>query len=308
MFYRPAFIGAVFAALLASPAVNAQTLFRAYHASTGNDANPCTVTAPCRLLPRALTVVADGGEIWMLDSANYNTAPVVIAKSVTVLAVPGAVGSVLASGGDAISVNAPGAKVSLRNLVILRGLAGGNSGVVVVTGDRLLVEGCLISGLTSGAGISVGANSRLRVIDSIVRDNSSGIIVEAGATAEIAGTTIVGNTNYGLFVTALGGTTTASVTDTIVSQNAYGAYALANGGNTRLYASRVTASKNTAFGIVSESQSGTSVVSIGGSVVTANPSGLVQSGAGAIMRTLGDNHVAGNTIDVTGTLTPLAPR
>jgi hypothetical protein len=57
---------------------------------------------------------ADGGEIWMLDSANYNTGPVAITKSVTILAVPGALGSVLATGGNAIDIATAGVKVALR--------------------------------------------------------------------------------------------------------------------------------------------------------------------------------------------------
>jgi hypothetical protein len=35
---------------------------------------PVHAAAPCRLLPAALAAVASGGEVWMLDSANYNTA------------------------------------------------------------------------------------------------------------------------------------------------------------------------------------------------------------------------------------------
>ena len=62
-------------AMLACSAVQAQ-LFRAYLSVNGNDANPCTLQLPCRLLPAALTAVNAGGDIWMLDSANYNTAPV----------------------------------------------------------------------------------------------------------------------------------------------------------------------------------------------------------------------------------------
>ncbi len=89
---------AFLAAVLLSAAAHAQ-LFRAYLSSTGNDANPCTLPQPCRLLPAALTAVASGGEIWMLDSANYNSSTVTIGKSVSILAVPGAVGSVVASAG-----------------------------------------------------------------------------------------------------------------------------------------------------------------------------------------------------------------
>ena len=68
-------------ALLACGTAQAQ-LFRAYLAADGLDSNPCTLPAPCRLLPAALAAVADGGEIWLLDSANYNTGTVSIAKSV----------------------------------------------------------------------------------------------------------------------------------------------------------------------------------------------------------------------------------
>jgi len=91
----PALVVALASLLLLSPAAHAQ-IFRAYVASYGNDANPCTVNAPCRLVPAALNAVASGGEIWMLDSANFNTATVDINKSVSVLAIPGQVGSIVA--------------------------------------------------------------------------------------------------------------------------------------------------------------------------------------------------------------------
>jgi hypothetical protein len=109
---------AVAAALLLPAAAHAQ-LFRSYLARGGNDANPCTLPDPCRLLPAALAAVADGGEVWMLDSANYNATTVNVAKSVTILAVPGALGSVVAASGPAISIATAGVKVALRNLVIV---------------------------------------------------------------------------------------------------------------------------------------------------------------------------------------------
>src|SRR5690606_11129227 len=70
---------AALAALLCLP-LSSHAIFRAYLASTGSDANPCTLQQPCRLLPRALSVVDEGGEIWMMDSANYNTTTVEIGK------------------------------------------------------------------------------------------------------------------------------------------------------------------------------------------------------------------------------------
>lgn len=115
---------AIVALLGASGAAHAQGLFRAYLSSTGSDANACTVAAPCRLLPAALTAVANGGEIWILNSANYNTAPVAITKSVSILAIPGVVGSLIATGASsALDIDTPGVRVALRNLVILSSTA-----------------------------------------------------------------------------------------------------------------------------------------------------------------------------------------
>src|SRR4051812_43974056 len=87
----------ILALIVAMPA-QAQA-FRAYLSSAGSDANPCTVAAPCRLLPAALNAVADGGEIWILDSANYNSGNVQVVKSVSIMAIPGKVGSFVAVGG-----------------------------------------------------------------------------------------------------------------------------------------------------------------------------------------------------------------
>jgi hypothetical protein len=126
---------ACIATLLACTAAHAQ-LFRAYLDPSGNDANPCTLQQPCRLLPAALTAVASGGEIWLLDSANYNTATVNVAKSVTILAVPGAVGSVVAAGGVAIAIATADVHVALRNLVIVPLPGGGDTGGLSMTNGR----------------------------------------------------------------------------------------------------------------------------------------------------------------------------
>jgi hypothetical protein len=138
-----------------SPAAHAVGLFRAYVASTGSDRNPCTLPSPCRLLPAAINATMDGGEVWMLDSANYNTGTVAITKSVSVLAVPGAVGSLVGNGCNAIEIVTPGVTVNLRNLVL-----------------RAIV-------LNSDYAIRIGAaNVALTVQDSQITGFSEGIIVE----------------------------------------------------------------------------------------------------------------------------------
>src|SRR6516162_7748613 len=123
------------AAILIGAPADAAGVFRAYLSSKGNDANPCSVTAPCRLVPAALLAVADGGEIWMLDSANYNTATVIVSKSVTILAIPGAVGSFVSTGGGpAITVPIAGKALTLRNVMVVP-LPGGGGGDGVFVGN-----------------------------------------------------------------------------------------------------------------------------------------------------------------------------
>jgi hypothetical protein len=180
------------ALLLFSGGAQAQ-LFRAYVSSAGNDGSPCTLPQPCRLLPRALTVVADGGEIWMLDSANYNTAPVNIAKSVTILAVPGALGSVLATGGDAIVISTAAVKVALRNLVIVpQPGAGGANGINMSAGSSLTVDNCLVANLPA-FGIVVNTAAVVRITDSTIRDNAfHGMYLLGGARATVTRATISG--------------------------------------------------------------------------------------------------------------------
>ena len=112
--------------LLLSAAAHAQA-FRTYLSAGGNDANPCSLIAPCRLLPAAIATVIDGGEVWIIDSANYNSGPVDVNKSVTILAIPGALGSVVALGGNAINIATAGVKVALRNLVIVPYVGGYDS-------------------------------------------------------------------------------------------------------------------------------------------------------------------------------------
>jgi oligopeptide/dipeptide ABC transporter ATP-binding protein len=104
------------------------------------------------LLPAALAAVADGGQVWILDSANYNVAPVSITKSVTILAVPGAIGSLVATAGNAIDINTAGVKVVLRNLLIgpLPG-GGGVDGIHMLAGSALTVENCVIGNMPTRA-------------------------------------------------------------------------------------------------------------------------------------------------------------
>jgi hypothetical protein len=257
------------AALLTSLAAHGQ-LFRAYVSSAGNDANTCSLPAPCRLLPAALAAVGDGGEIWMLDSANYNTSTVTVTKSVSILAVPGVVGSVVATGGgSAISVNAPGKTVSLRNLVVVA-LGAGTVGVDFAAGTMLNVNDCQISGM-SAAGINANASnsSALNVRDTIVRDSTNNINIGTNITATIDHVQVTGGT-YGVFVS---GSSIVTVVNSNLSGMIDGALSYAIGGNQiRLLVERTVISGVSNYGILSSTGgagSSSVVVSRGNSIIEA---------------------------------------
>jgi hypothetical protein len=300
---------ALVAALLISATANAQ-LFRAYLAPSpaGNDANPCTLPAPCRLLPAALAAVADGGEIWMLDSANYNTATVNITKSVSILAIPGAVGSVVAVGGPAISITAPGLRVALRNLVIVPLPASGAVNGINVTGtSSLTIEESLIANLPYSGIYAVGTGT-VRIANTIIRNNGQyAVWAQNGMTVSIAGTKMLGNDMGGVLANGLAAstTTTAIVSDSVIVGGSEGifAYAAVAGAVAKVFVTRCTV-EGTFYGLDSETGgAGSALVSVGASMITNNNSAWYQSGTGSVIESSGNNQMRGN-VGSTGVLTP----
>ena len=304
-------------------------IFRAYLSPAGSDANPCTLVAPCRLLPAALAAVADGGEIWMLDSANYNTAPVNITKSVTILAVPGALGSVVAAGGNAINIATTGVKVALRNLVIVPLLGGGgNGGIYMSAGASLTIEDCLIANMP-GTGINVATSASVRITDTTIRGNSGyGLQLQNGARATVTKATISGNSNWGVFVfgNAASTTTTTDIASSTADGNLIGVYAWSTSasGVVKVSVRDSHVVRNANSGVVAQSDSGAAVTlsasdnvisnnSIGiaatsagskiwasGNTVSDNGTGL--SNSGGLFESAGNNAVRNNGVNATGTI------
>src|SRR5438105_182520 len=99
---------------LGSGAAQAQAS-RTWVSGLGNDANPCSRTAPCKTFAGAISKTAAGGEIDALDPGGFGA--VTITKSITIDGGGGQVASVLVAGTNAIVVAAGATdKVILRNL------------------------------------------------------------------------------------------------------------------------------------------------------------------------------------------------
>ena len=101
--------------LPASPAQAQAT--RTWVSGVGDDANPCSRTAPCKTFAGAISKTAAGGEINAIDPAGYGA--VTITKAITIDGGGGQVASVLVSGTNGIVVAAgPSDTVILRNIRI----------------------------------------------------------------------------------------------------------------------------------------------------------------------------------------------
>src|SRR5919106_5414577 len=86
---------------------------RTWVSGVGDDANPCSRTAPCKTFAGAISKTAAGGFINVLDAGGFGA--VTITKSITIDG-DGAHAGMLVSGTNAININGDGIVVTLRNL------------------------------------------------------------------------------------------------------------------------------------------------------------------------------------------------
>jgi hypothetical protein len=273
-------------------------LFRAYISLNGNDANPCTLQQPCRLLPAALAAINDGGEIWMLDSANYNTSPVGITKSVTILAIPGALGSVVASGGDAIDIAAANVRVTLRNLVVLNFSAGAH-GINFSNGGRLAVEECEIYGIPQDAIHVTATGSGLVVKNTAIHNvGGAGVFiagsVSAGVTAALEHVSLFSD-NTGV---AIASSASVTLNDSLINNTNTGVSASeAGGGGTRMTINNtVIRASTTGITLTSPTASDVVRLTLSRSTLAHNPLGIdVQSATGDAKAVLDGNVIQNNT-------------
>ncbi|HEX2802624.1 MAG TPA: hypothetical protein VHN55_01385, partial [Sphingomicrobium sp.] len=165
---------------------------RTWVSGVGDDANPCSRTAPCKTFAGAISKTASNGEINCLDPGGFGA--VTITKSITIDCT-GTLGSILNSGVNGVIVNdgstgAPNTiEVMLRGLTIDGGGSlGGLNGIRFLSGRSLVVEDLFIQNQTGGSGISLqpGGTAEFYAENVTVTDGATGILVQpTGATGTI---------------------------------------------------------------------------------------------------------------------------
>src|ERR1051325_1964618 len=194
--------GAIVAAMLSVAPASAQAT-RTWVSGVGDDANPCSRTAPCKTFAGAISKTAGGGEINVLDPGGFGG--VTITKSITIRSTFEA--GVLVSGTNAIVISA-----GVNDQVILQGLdiEGLGTGLngITVTGNikRVYVDKCWINNFTqSGINMaSPNSGARLLVTNSMITKTATGVTVAGTANIGSLVDTVLDNSTTALAVNGAG--------------------------------------------------------------------------------------------------------
>jgi hypothetical protein len=174
-------------ALHAAPA-HAQVT-RTFVSGMGNDANPCTLAAPCRTMQGAFNLTAAGGEINVLDAAGYGALGITHAISIQghgwASMSPGTGTGELTELGPGVITIVAGAsdKISLRGLILEGFGIGHANGILFRTGAALDVQDSVIHNFTNNGIFFSASTGALHVSNTEITANTIGINGQADASA-----------------------------------------------------------------------------------------------------------------------------
>jgi parallel beta helix pectate lyase-like protein len=304
--------------LVASGSVFAQAT-RTWVSGVGDDANPCSRTAPCKTWAGAISKTAASGIINCIDAGAYGA--VTITKSITI-SCEDVEAAALASSTNGVVISGAGIDVVLRGLYIDGSpiTSPGLNGIRFLQGASLIVEDCNIrdfKGLApNGSGIVIANTSlvaKVDIINSHVTGNGAGTY---GAGINIAPTgtgsarVTIANSKFhnnvvGIRASAAGttGSIGISVTDTTsAGSTLHGIVAESASGAVRMMLNHVVVTNNSSDGL--RSVGANSTIRIGNSVVTGNNGTGFAVASGGVLQSYGNNQVNSNGLD--GTATPVA--
>jgi hypothetical protein len=199
---------ALFVVALSSAPGHAQAA-RTWVSGVGDDANPCSRTAPCKTFAGAISKTAAFGEINCLDPGGFGA--VTITKSISIICQAGTAG-VLVAGTNGITVAVAATDRVVLDGLDFEGLHSGLDGVQMTTGGKLIIRNCTIRNFNNnGVEITAPAASpapRVLIQNSLITGNAGGFNVAGSGGASINGevlnTLIDTNTSFGIQVAAGG--------------------------------------------------------------------------------------------------------
>lgn len=209
--------------LISASVVSHAQATRTWVSGVGDDANPCSRTAPCKTFAGTISKTATNGEINCLDPGGMGA--VTITKSITIDC-EDTQGSILSSGVTGIIINITN-PADTRKSVIIRGItidgaATGINGIRIIEANKVVVEDTIIDGFTQngisienvitigtqvvvskssirnvvGAGVNAlsTGTSQVMVSDCLIAGNGTGLSAGAETIIRISGNVITNNT------------------------------------------------------------------------------------------------------------------
>lgn len=203
---------------------------RTWVSGVGDDANPCSRTAPCKTFAGAISKTAACGEIDALDPGGFGA--VTITKSITIDGT-GTFASILASLTTGIIVNALSTDVITIRGISINGFCNGIRGMNILQAKTVNIEDCVIFRFANeGILVNESSDMNLHVRNTVIRDNvgdgistttssgtlkikttldqvrlsgnGNGMHARSGSLVTARNSVFSGNTSNGLFADAVG--------------------------------------------------------------------------------------------------------
>jgi hypothetical protein len=285
---------------------------RTWVSGVGDDANPCSRTAPCKTFAGAISKTAPCGEIDCLDPGGFGA--VTITKSITIDGT-GTFGSILASLTTGIIINANTSTdvITIRGLSI-NGACNGVHGINVLAAKTVNVEDCVIFRFSTGNGITVADTGgvQLNVRNSVIRDNTlDGINVLASAGASnvtLDNVRLSGNGN-GLHARSGARVTARNCVFSNNANNGVFSDGSAAGGFSFVYvwASQITLNGNNGIQVGNAGNLGSSGLTIAQNQIDRNVGSGVLISTGGSANTFSNNSINDNGANGCAGCTPIGP-
>lgn len=306
----------------AAPAAAQAT--RTWVSGVGDDANPCSRTAPCKTFAGAISKTAAGGEINCLDPGGFGAVTITKSISIYCASIPAGV-LVAATNGIIINDNGAGTAVVTIDGLNLEGLgfaptSPGIRGIWFISGASLTVQNTRIRGFrdsSNGVGIAFTPSgpAQLTVRNSEITGNGNtsvggGILIQptgtGSARASISNTLLANNANAAFRINTTGNTGPGSVAvleDVTLTGSNAGVVAFQPAGSSpaTVLVSDSSIAHHALYGLLASGPQAR--IRVGNSSVTNNATAAGALG-GAVVNSFGNNLVAGNSTS-DGAFTPI---
>ncbi len=280
-----------------SSIANAQAT-RTWVSGVGDDANPCSRTAPCKTFAGAISKTAAAGEISVLDPGGFGT--VNITKAITING-DGTLAGILNSGVTGIIVNAGANDVVYIRNISINGAGTGLNGIRYLAGKALHVENCNIYGqgnntAGNGNGIIVALTATaggLFVKDTNIKTCATTGISVATTTGFVAG--VLEHVRLEALPTGLliGNNAFVSIRDSEINlATSIGVSVTGSGTPTGSFDNVMINNNPTAINV-----GATGIINLSSSVLENNTTAVVSAAPGANLRSSGNNRLLGNASD-----------